>query len=590
MAAVVSPSPSSPATPSPAAATNPSFMPSLLPSSNPNHPILPPLITSTPARQANLPRPMSHASKNRLSQYSTGSIAPRSRPASHVFPIFTSSLSYTLVRDFAYPNSHPLHYGPPPEPSRPQSDLFTPSLDSQSQQRFSDPPSFWDYNSGWEASSGSNNFYRGANDIPPILLADGPPWSEDEDLQSPVVSSRHRKHKSTSSAFGHNRSHSSRDEFGEGGRMAAAQASACGNQSYNHGHAIDGGGSDPVLLNPDRYDRDRGYYVGTGGDGSERYYVDQEGDEANGPGGEFVTYPPDQAQHSTSLYQLHRQSNYGGYRPTSDVSSPDSSPDYREDDQSRYSRDYQFTITSPDEEMHGKAVALFDFARENENELPLVEGQIIWVSYRHGQGWLVAMDPKTQESGLVPEEYVRLLRDIEGGMTSLTGQAVAAGDGAASPNDDGTPTLTQAENQLGLQGFAAGHAPTPSTVSNGYHQPIVSTFSTSSKDLDPYPQHLLGTQVGQTPPQVIHYHGQRGGSQANTPTLLGNHDAGTLRRGSQDTTARKSESHVSLILGPLLDDSTKGTLKTNAEAIAIRGATPSDAGTNHIPSEKTAAV
>ncbi|MGG6616582.1 UNVERIFIED_CONTAM: hypothetical protein ITH88_24450, partial [Salmonella enterica subsp. enterica serovar Weltevreden] len=74
-----------------------------------------------------------------------------------------------------------------------------------------------------------------------------------------------------------------------------------------------------------------------------------------------------------------------------------------------------------DEEMHGKAVALFDFARENDNELPLVEGQVILVSYRHGQGWLVAQDPKTGESGLVPEEYVRLLRDIEGGRNGLVG-------------------------------------------------------------------------------------------------------------------------------------------------------------------------
>src|ERR1700759_4945373 len=103
----------------------------------------------------------------------------------------------------------------------------------------------------------------------------------------------------------------------------------------------------------------------------------------------------------------------------SDHSSSSSSPGGLEGAQSRYSRDYQFSITSPDEEMHGKAVALFDFARENENELPLVEGQVIWVSYRHGQGWLVAEDPKTRESGLVPEAYVRLLREIQGGWRSL---------------------------------------------------------------------------------------------------------------------------------------------------------------------------
>jgi hypothetical protein len=42
-----------------------------------------------------------------------------------------------------------------------------------------------------------------------------------------------------------------------------------------------------------------------------------------------------------------------------------------------------------------------------------VEGQAILVSYRHGQGWLVAQDPKTGESGLIPEEYVRLLKTME---------------------------------------------------------------------------------------------------------------------------------------------------------------------------------
>jgi hypothetical protein len=304
------------------------------------------------------------------------------------------------------------------------------------------------------------------------------------------------------------------------------------------------------ILNPDNFDRERGYYVGTSGDGSERYYVNQ-GGEANGPGGEYVTYPPDQARHSkkpaATAEQQPRQyaEQETGYHSDSDDSSPESSPNYREDDQSRYSRDYQFTITSPDEEMHGKAVALFDFERENENELPLVEGQIIWVSYRHGQGWLVAEDPKTQESGLVPEEYVRLLRDIEGGMTSLTGQAT---DGTGSPNEVGTPT--QAEHQ----GF--GHTPTPSNASNGYHQPVVSTFSTSSKDLNPYPQHLLGTQSGQAPPQVVHYHGQRGGSQANTPTIPFHHDTGMMRRGSQDTTAttgKRSESSITPVLETLPD-------------------------------------
>lgn len=410
--------------------------------------------------------------------------------------MYPSSLSYTLVRDFAYPAAHPMHYGPPPEPSRPPSGMTTPASESR---RLSDPAS-WESSLSWDSSAWAS--LSKVDHLAPIYLGDGPPWSEDEDLQSPVVSSRHRKHKSSGAAFMPGRQRSSRDQ------------------------------GDSSVMRSENYDQERGYYVGTSGDGRERYYVNQ-GEEANGPGGEYVSYPPEQSRHSAASYGLielqprQYSAPNGGYHDDSDDSSDGVSPGFPQQDQSRYSRDYQFTITSPDEEMHGKAVALFDFERENENELPLVEGQIIWVSYRHGQGWLVAEDPKTQESGLVPEEYVRLLRDIEGGMTSLTGQAEPA---TGSPGDAGTPTQAEHAN--------FGHTPTASTSSNtnnGYHQPVLSTFSTSSKDLDlyPHPQHLLGKQTGQAPPQVVHYHGQRGGSQANTPTLSTHQETGPLRRGSQ---------------------------------------------------------
>lgn len=337
----------------------------------------------------------------------------------------------------------------------------------------------WD---SWTA----DGFNRG-HDIPPIQFGDGPPYSEDEDLQSPVVATRHRKHKSSSAALSQTRARASRE--GD-------------------------------IMNVSNYDSERGYYVGTGGDGSERYYVTH-GGEANGPGGEFVTYPADQARQSRGYHVSQQARPREGYRSGSESSSA-SSPGYHDLDESRYSRDYQFTITSPDEEFHGKAVALFDFERENENELPLVEGQIIWVSYRHGQGWLVAEDPKTQESGLVPEEYVRLLRDIEGGMNSLTGNA---GEGFVSPNEAGTPTQAEHSGQE-RQGSISS--------TNGYHQPVVSVFSTSSKDLNPYPTEQLGIQAGQTPPQVVHYHGQRGGSQTNTPTIAQHSEADILTKNTRD--------------------------------------------------------
>ena len=416
-----------------------------------------------------------------------------------------------------------MHYGPPPESSQPPSGLSTPV--SETQKRLSDPPTSWDSRGSWAPGPWSGDGMVKGEQLAPIHFGDGPPWSEDEDLQSPVVvSSRHRKHKSTASGYGSGH-----------GRGRGRTRREDGERTVS-------------MLSQENYEQDRGYFVGIGGDGSERYYVNQGGDEADGPGGEVVTYPPDQARHSTlAPYNVpgQRDSHFAGtlpsrsytedtgqgYRSESDASSGASSPSITRHDESRYSRDYQFTIASPDEEMHGKAVALFDFERENENELPLVEGQVIWVSYRHGQGWLVAEDPRTQESGLVPEEYVRLLRDIQGGLNSLTGQA---NDQLLSPvGESGTPTQADHSHPF-------GHTPSPSNGSNGYQQPIVSTFSTSSKDLHPYPQHLLGTQAGQAPPQVIHYHGQ-GGSQANTPTISSSQEGSHDRTSSQDSKARKAD-------------------------------------------------
>jgi hypothetical protein len=155
--------------------------------------------------------------------------------------------------------------------------------------------------------------------------------------------------------------------------------------------------------------------------------------------------------------------------------------DHWDVDDHRFSRDYQFTIASPDEEMHGKAVALFDFARENDNELPLTEGQVVLVSYRNGEGWLVAQDPKTGESGLIPEEYVRLLRDIEGGWNGLmNGPDFDSGEAK-------TPTQ---ESQSQFKGA-------PNNLDKEYYQPVVSTFSTSRED---FLAHRLGSPLSASTP------------------------------------------------------------------------------------------
>lgn len=436
-------------------------------SPNPNRTSLPPLVTSPPSK-AKLERASSYANHNtntttntntnkRLSTYSNASNTAqsiRSRPQSTAFPIFHSSLPYSLVRDFAYGPLHPLFYGPLPEQA---SDISTPA--SEVGRRLSDPPaSTWHSDrGGWAAST-----WEPGEQLPQTSYGDGPPWSEDEDIHSPVVTSvRHKKHKSNVVDFDQTR----------------------GRRGFQDDHR-------------------RGSYSGTNGDGSQIYYVSELDESANGPGGEYITYPPRNSQSIPSVAvhratsESRRDSHFAATLPQrayADAEGPpyDSDEDMSEpgeyaDDESRFSRDYQFTIASPEEEVHGRAVALFDFVRENDNELPLVEGQIILVSYRQTEGWLVAEDPRTGERGLVPEEYVRFLRDIEGGWNGLmngTADPSNGHEGLLSPVSAGPEARTPTQAEHGLVG------------SNGSERytPVISTFSTSTRDLEPYPRDRLGT-------------------------------------------------------------------------------------------------
>lgn len=411
-----------------------------------------------------------------MSSYSVRSNAStKSRAPSTVFPSFPSSLAYTQVRDFAYPLAHPHHFGPPQEASAAASGQSTPALEYPSP-GFPQTPT--GLRTNWSDQQSSDG--GGLQLAPTAYGADmaiehddhGPPYSEDEDLQSPVVmSSRHRKN----------------------------------------------------------YDEERGYFAGTNGDGSETYYVSDPNETADGPGGELVTYPAEQAR------QRQRQSAASGtgatYAHARHIShtldsntwagsiSPGATYSVRgRGEESRLSRDYSFTIASADEEMHGKAVALFDFAPENGNELPLVEGQVIWVSYRNGQGWLVAEDPKSRETGLVPEEYVRLLRHIEGGLTGLTGmgemeRVEEEAEAARSPLAPAGHARHASQPLLALgNGSTTAAAAAPGDV----HPPVQSSFSTSSRDLDPYPHPLLsGGHAGQKPPLVDHH-----SSQGEVPQIL----------------------------------------------------------------------
>ncbi|KAH8693773.1 hypothetical protein BGW36DRAFT_210494 [Talaromyces proteolyticus] len=425
---------------------------------------VPPIVTDVPGKLSPMRR-ISSSAKDRLSVYSTVSQTSqyRSRPVSHVFPLFHSSLPYALVRDFAYSPTQPLHYGPLPASSR----ASTPASESR---RLSDPQTgSWDGSrTSWSTNNWSSDTYGGPQ-LPAVSFADGPPYSEDEDLHSPIVTSRHRKHKSMHT-------------YGERGRSPGE------------------GGRDPLFA----IESDRGTLVSLNGDGSETYYVRDENADDDGPGGEFITYPANEGRYSGYAYGVSHTANYRPPRGSSYAGGQHTYDDeYSDPEQSRYSRDYQFSIGSPDEEMHGKAIALFDFTREHENELPLKEGQVILVSYRHGQGWLVAEDPRTGESGLVPEEFVRLVRDIEGGLNSLNGElSNGPAEGNAQPNAasmaEEIDTPTEEEQPV----LSSESLSTTNGNHLNKHPSTISTFSTSSRDLSPYPPHLLGDGQGKVSPPI----------------------------------------------------------------------------------------
>lgn len=305
-----------------------------------------------------------------------------------------------------------------------------------------------------------------------MSFGDGPPYSEDEDLHSPVVTApHHRKNKSTGTVL-----NGQKDSFPD---EAADYFSGAG-------------------------DLDRGTFVGMNADGSETYYVNDEEAVDDGPGGELVTYPASESRHSQML-----PGSYDGNQASGAEMDFDPENDFAGID--RYARDYQFAVGCPDEEMHGKAVALFDFAREHENELPLTEGQVIFVSYRHGQGWLVAEDPKTGESGLVPEEFVRLLRDIEGGLTSLNGDpgpdlsedSTYRSPESTSPDHMTTPTQT---DQLSLNSNG------PSSVETSDDAKPALSRADNRLDSD------IADQKKETPPAENHSENKADGNHASITT------------------------------------------------------------------------
>lgn len=87
---------------------------------------------------------------------------------------------------------------------------------------------------------------------------------------------------------------------------------------------------------------------------------------------------------------------------------PSTTEDINNNDSNDASR-RQSVVLPNDYIVNQKAVALYDFEPENDNELELKEGDVVFISYRHGQGWLVAENSQRTKTGLVPEEFVSFL-------------------------------------------------------------------------------------------------------------------------------------------------------------------------------------
>lgn len=60
------------------------------------------------------------------------------------------------------------------------------------------------------------------------------------------------------------------------------------------------------------------------------------------------------------------------------------------------------------DKLNDGGVALSDFHCTQDNELPLTQGQLVWIHHSVGQGWLLAENMTTNEIGLVPETFVQL--------------------------------------------------------------------------------------------------------------------------------------------------------------------------------------
>jgi hypothetical protein len=338
-------------------------------------------------RPAREPRDKPRSQGDRRSLYSTNSfsaiadLGSRASPFSS-FPAFFSCLDYTSVRDFAYPHDSPYHYGIPVADT---SGTTTPASEHYGVRRLSDPAEPYRNSSHLSAGQWGGDgviFGDPDDDMEPLPSTSfGDAYGEDNTARR---KGKHRKSKSYAdiSDFERGRRRESgghrRSKDPDFYRYSSGQYDPAGRQGLRHSRGF---AADAVHLDATGHRRDshlarNAHHPPSAGfppsaDPDTRMPLDDEEINLHSS----TTNP----SFSHNLYQHHRASMH-----------------------------------PEDESVRGQALALYDFEPENPNELRLREGQTVNVAYRNGHGWLVAEDPTSGEQGLVPEEYVRLVREIEG--------------------------------------------------------------------------------------------------------------------------------------------------------------------------------
>lgn len=282
-----------------------------------------------------------------------------------------SSLAYALVRDFAYPTFHPMHFGAPPDDP---SGASTPASDWNSGRRQSESAegSAASGRSAWSAGpwGGDGALYgdpeQHMQPLPSTSFGNVEDWAEDD---TSFRKSKHRKSRSFADIPNYERGRRRESQNRTSGAQDSGLFVGSGTGSHNH----DPAGRDALR-------QSRGF---------------AENGDALRRDSHFATTLPSRSFHTSQTVDPDEEMPLDA--------EPSTHSPQRE------------SIGPEDEELFaGPSLALYSFEPENDNELRLTEGQTIMVSYRHGQGWLVAENPQTGEQGLVPEQYVRLLRDIEG--------------------------------------------------------------------------------------------------------------------------------------------------------------------------------